>query len=118
VAVRLAAEHPPAALILRSPFSSMAAVGQVHYPILPVRWLLRDRFDAITRIRQVSSPLLVIAGSEDSIVPVEQSRELYAAAVSTPKKLVIIDGADHNDSELLAGDEMFRAIAEFLSGVR
>ena len=44
VAVDLAAEHPPAALVLRSPFTSMGDLGQHHYPFLPVRLLLRDRF--------------------------------------------------------------------------
>ena len=49
VAVRLAVEHPPAAMILRSPFTSLVDVGRLHYPILPVRWLLRDRFSPSTR---------------------------------------------------------------------
>jgi fermentation-respiration switch protein FrsA (DUF1100 family) len=47
VAVDLAVEHPPAALVLRSPFTSMADVGHHHYPFLPVRLILRDRFAAI-----------------------------------------------------------------------
>jgi fermentation-respiration switch protein FrsA (DUF1100 family) len=63
VAVRLALEFPPAALILRSPFSSMTAIGGHHYPFLPVRWLLRDRYPSISRISRISSPLLVIAGA-------------------------------------------------------
>ena len=113
VATGLAAEHPPAALILRSPFASMAEVGQFHYPLLPVRRLLRDRYAAIDRIQQVRSPLLVIAGSRDTIVPLEQSRRLYDAAPS-PKTLVIVEGADHNDLELLAGEQMIRAIVGFV----
>lgn len=116
VATRLAAEHPPAGLILRSPFTSITAVGQIHYPILPVRWLLRDRFDAVSHVPQVRSPLLVIAGSRDRIVPMELSRRLYEAA-SPPKTLVVIEGADHNDSALNDGEEMFRAIVDFLSGL-
>ena len=116
VATRLAAEHPPAALILRSPFVSMIDLGQLHYPILPVRWLLRDRFAAIDSIQQVHSPVLVIAGSRDSIVPLEQSRRLYEAARS-PKTLVVVDGADHNDPALLEGAEMLGAIRAFLGKV-
>jgi fermentation-respiration switch protein FrsA (DUF1100 family) len=113
VAVDLAVEYPPAALVLRSPFTSMADVGQHHYPFLPVRLLLRDRFDAIDRIRQVRVPLLVIAGGRDRIVPVEQSRRLYDAAVGA-KALLVVPGADHNDDELLAGDAMIGAIVRFL----
>src|SRR5262245_48770130 len=44
VAVTLATEHVPAALVLRSPFASLAEVGRHHFPFLPVAWLLRDRF--------------------------------------------------------------------------
>jgi hypothetical protein len=116
VAARLAAEHPPAALVLRSPFASLAEVGQFHYPILPVRWLLRDRFATIEHIRQVRSPLLVIAGARDTIVPVEQSRRLYEAAPST-KRLLVIEGADHNDHELNAGEAVMRAVGQFLEGL-
>jgi fermentation-respiration switch protein FrsA (DUF1100 family) len=115
VAVDLAAQFPPAALILRSPFTSMAAIGQHHYPFLPVRWLLRDRFDAIGRIQRIRAPILVIAGDRDAIVPLEQSRRLYEAAVG-PKRLRVIEGADHNDDALLAGSEMVEEVLEFLAG--
>jgi uncharacterized protein len=117
VAVGLAAEHPPAALVLRSPFTSMADVGAVHYPILPVRLMLRDRYDSIGRIGRVAAPLLVIAGSRDSIVPLAQSRRLYEAAAE-PKTLTVIDGADHNDAALLIGSAMMQSIATFLDGVK
>jgi len=113
VATRLAAEHRPAALVLRSPFASMADVGQFHYPILPVRWLLRDRFDSIDRIATIGCPLLVIAGDRDSVVPYAHSQRLFDAAAQ-PKSFVTIPGADHNDEALLAGDHMMGAIVEFL----
>ena len=113
VAVGLAVEHPPAALILRSPFTSMGDVGHHHYPLLPVRLLLRDRFPSIDRIRRIHSPLLVIAGDSDRIVPTQQSRRLYEAA-SDPKTLIVVPGADHNDDELLVGNEVMLAIIRFL----
>ena len=113
VAAELAVAHPPAALILRSPFTSMADVGQVHYPFLPVKWLLRDRFATVDRIGAVRVPLLVIAGDRDRIVPVDQSRRLYEMA-NHPKSLLIIAGADHNDDTLLTGRAMIDGIVEFL----
>jgi uncharacterized protein len=113
VAIDLASEHPPAALVLRSPFTSMSDVGQYHYPFLPVRLLLRDRFAAIDQIRRIQVPLLVIAGGHDTIVPIESSRRLYDAAVA-PKTILVLPDADHNDAELLAGEEMIRAIVRFL----
>ena len=114
VAVTLATEHPPAALILRSPYTSMADVGQHHYPWLPVRLLLRDRYDSLARIPRVQTRLLIIAGERDSVVPAEFSQRLYDAA-SQPKTFVAIPGADHNDDELLDGKMVIDAIAKFVS---
>jgi len=114
VAVRLASEHPPAALILRSPFTSMADVGQYHYPWLPVRLLLRDRYDSLTQMSRIQTRLLIIAGERDALVPAEFSRRLYEAAPQ-PKTFVSIPGADHNDDELLDGEIVIEAIANFLA---
>jgi fermentation-respiration switch protein FrsA (DUF1100 family) len=113
VATQLAADYPPAALILRSPFTSMIDIGRHHYAFLPVRWLLRDRYAAIERIAQVNAPVLVIAGDSDRIVPIAYSRQLYNAA-KHPKSLLVVSGADHNDDSLLSGREMIAEILRFL----
>jgi uncharacterized protein len=113
VATGLAVEHPPAALILRSPFTSMVDVGQFHYPVLPVRWLLRDRFASIDAIGRVAVPVLIVAGEHDSIVPLEQSRRLFDKAAG-PKEMVVIEGADHNDDALLAGEQLIGTVVGFL----
>jgi uncharacterized protein len=109
VAVDLAARHPPAALVLRSPFTSLADVGRLHYPYLPVGALLKDRYDAKARIRDVRCPVVVVAGGADDIVPPAQSRALYDAAAE-PKRYVEVPGAGHNDFALLAGDRLVREI--------
>ena len=114
VAIRLAAEHPPAALVLRSPFPSLAEVGRKHYPFLPVRLLLRDRFSCADRIARVSCPVLVVAGEKDAIIPIEHSRALFEAARG-PKRLVVIPGAGHNDYELAAGDRLTSEVLRFLT---
>ena len=114
VAVSLAAEAPPAALVLRSPFTSLADMGRLHYPWLPlVDRLLRDHFASIDRIVQVRCPVLVIAGDRDTTVPAEHSRRLYAAAPE-PKRFVLIPGADHNDLELLAGQALLDEVMRLL----
>lgn len=113
VALALAGERPPAALVLRSPFTSLADIASVHYPFLPASLLLRDRYPNLESMESLDSPLLVIAGSEDRIVPLQQSRALYDAAPE-PKSLVVIEGARHNDFALLAGEELIDAIVGFL----
>ena len=113
VAISLALDRAPAALVLRSPFTSMADVGRFHYPVLPVRWLLRDRYASIDVIGRLRSPLLVIAGDRDSVVPLEQSQRLFAAATGQ-KEMVVIPGADHNDRVLLDGEQMVASTLDFL----
>jgi uncharacterized protein len=116
VALRLATERPPAALVLRSPFASLAEVGQLHYPLVPVSLLLRDRYDSAALAGRLAAPLLVVAGGRDRIVPASHSRRLFAAAPQ-PKRLVVVDGADHNDHDLLAGPRLLAEVRGFLAGV-
>jgi fermentation-respiration switch protein FrsA (DUF1100 family) len=116
VAVVLAARHPPAALILRSPFTSLADVGRIHYPILPVRWLLKDRFAAIDTIAGVRSPVLVIAGDRDSIIPLELSQRLFDR-VTARKEMVVVRWADHNDQALFDGEQMIQSTVGFLERI-
>ncbi len=114
VAVGLAVERPPAALVLRSPFTSLPDVAAVHYPWLPVRRLLMDRYPSIDRIGSVHVPVIVIAGDRDDIVPESLSRRLYEAA-NEPKRFVLVPGAGHNDRALLDGRQMIDEIDGFLS---
>jgi fermentation-respiration switch protein FrsA (DUF1100 family) len=113
VAVALAVERPPAALVLRSPFTSLADVGRRHYPFLPSGLLRRDRFDALAQLRRLGGPVLVIAGERDRLVPPAQSRRLYEAAPGA-KRFVLLPGADHNDVELLAGRQLIEEVTQFL----
>ena len=114
VAVRLAVDRQPRAMILRSPFASLADVARHHYPFLPVRWLLRERHETAVLIRRVTCPTLVITGDADSIVPVAQTRQVYEAAPG-PKRLLTIEGADHNDIDMLAGGRLIEAVLGFLA---
>ena len=113
VALRLAVEHRPAGLILKSPFTSLADIGRYHYPVAPVHLLLRDRFASIENAPRIQCPVLVIAGTRDTVVPIDFTRHLYAAIVA-PKTLVELPVADHNDYELLAGDEVIQSILTFV----
>ena len=114
VAIELAAAEPPAALVLRSPFTSLVDVGRVHYPWLPVSAMLKDRYPSLERIGSVTAPTLVIAGEADSIVPFDQSREIFEAA-GNPTRLVSLPGADHNDAALTHGDSLIHEVVQFLA---
>ena len=114
VAVELATDVAPDVLILRSPFTSLADVAGVHYPYLPVGALLRDDYPSLDRIGSIATPLLVIAGSADSIVPFEQSRRLYDMAAE-PKQMIVVQGADHNDQTLFVGEQLIEAVTTFIA---
>jgi fermentation-respiration switch protein FrsA (DUF1100 family) len=117
VAIAAAQEHPPSALILRSPFTSLPDVARAHYPYLPTGLALRDRYPSIDTIRTLDVPLLVIAGSQDTIIPFSQSRELYEASPG-PKRFVTIEGADHNDPALTHGPRLIDETTGFLEDTR
>jgi len=114
VAVQLAVQQPPMALVLRSPFVSLAEVGRIHYPFLPVGLLLRDRYASIEQVAELRCPVLVVAGAGDEIVPWQQSRRL-AAEIPEAKRFVLIPGADHNSLELLAGQRMIDEVVRFVA---
>ena len=97
VAVRLASERAIGAVILEAPFTSAAEVGQRAYPFLPVRRLIRDRFDSLPLIHAIGAPLLIVHGERDRVVPADQGRRLLPAA-SEPKEGVFLPEAGHNDT--------------------
>jgi len=96
VAVELALQHPPQALILEAPYDTLAAVGRHHFPFLPVQWLLRDRFDSASKIAEIRSPLLVLHGERDTVVPLARGRALFDRA-NQPKRLRQVAKTGHND---------------------
>jgi len=116
VVTRLATERPPAGIVLRSPFVDLASVGQVHYPFLPVRTLLKDRYPLAEQLAGVRAPVTVVYGSADSVVPPQQSRAV-AEAAPTLHRAVVVAGADHNDRALLDGPELVDAVADLAERV-
>ncbi|HAT35158.1 MAG TPA: hypothetical protein DCS82_05540 [Rhodospirillaceae bacterium] len=85
-----------ACLLLEAAFDSMSAVAQHHYPYLPARWLIRDRYDSASSISQLQIPILMIHGRRDRIVPLKFAEALAAAAPEKPQ-LLVVDGAGHNN---------------------
>lgn len=99
VMARLQDSHPPAGVLLRSPFTDFAAVGSQHYPFLPVNVLLRDRFPIVDYLRDSAVPTTVIYGTVDQIVPPELSVEVAAKARNLHEELEL-DGVGHNDAQM------------------
>lgn len=96
VAVQLAAERTPGALVLEAPFSSLVDAGAAHYPVFPVRWVVRDRFDSAAKIAAVRAPVLVMHGERDRVVPPALGRRLLDTA-REPKQGLFVPAAGHND---------------------
>ncbi len=113
VVTELATEHPPAGLVLRSPFVDLASVAAVHYPVLPARALLRDRFPVAEGLARVDAPTTVVYGSADTIVPPEQSR-VVAQAAPRLHELVAVASAGHNDAALLDGELLIAAVGDLV----
>jgi fermentation-respiration switch protein FrsA (DUF1100 family) len=109
VAVDLAARRPHRALVLARTFTSMPEVGQGLYPWLPVRWLMRNRFDNLAKIGKCHRPVVIASGRVDDLVPFDQGRRLFAAA-NEPKLFYPLEGG-HN--EPLPG-QFFRDVRQFL----
>lgn len=128
VATRLAWElsragTPPGGLILKSTFDSLVETARHLYPWLPVRWALVDRFPSVDRIPEVTSPLLVIHGRRDRIVPFERALILFAAAPEAsisgvPKKFAELPAANHNDILSVERPAYANHVQEFLDLVR
>jgi fermentation-respiration switch protein FrsA (DUF1100 family) len=108
VAVQVAAQRPVAGVVLDAPYTSVADVGAMAYPFLPVWLLLRDRYDSLAVIQKLSAPLLIVHGERDTIVPVEMGRRLHAAAVG-PKQIMTFPLAGHADHYLYGSYEAINA---------
>lgn len=115
IAVQLATEFPIDALILEAPFTSMVDVACARYPYMPVRWLLRDRYDNRAKIGAVNAPVLIYGGDADGVIPPRHFARLFAA-VRSPRRLVIVEGADHVDVWTRGGSAHVLAFLDGLGG--
>jgi pimeloyl-ACP methyl ester carboxylesterase len=111
VAVQLAAARPVDGVILVAPYDSMVEVGRYHYPFLPVRWLLKHRFESLNYAPNIAAPLLCLVAQNDEVIPVVHSKRLYDAWKGA-KRWVELLGAGHNSTD--DAPEFWRAIRGFL----
>jgi pimeloyl-ACP methyl ester carboxylesterase len=104
-----------AGLMLITPWDRLQHVAAFHYPWLPVRWLLRDRYDSVAHLAAFGRPVLVVVAEQDDIVPAHFGQALHEA-LPAPKRLLRLPGAGHNDWSGRVDDVWWQQAIEFLLG--
>ena len=94
VATELASQNNFAGIILESPFTSIADAAKIYYPYLPINLLLRDKYDSENKIKNIKTPILIMHGKMDNIVPQKMGLELFKKA-NNPKFGYFPDEDDH-----------------------
>ena len=112
VAVELASKVRAAGLIVEGAYKSIPAVGQEHYPYVPVKLIARNRFASIDRIAQVRMPKLFIHAVDDEMIPVAHGRALFQKAL-TPKMFLEVHGG-HDSTLLRDGPTFMSGVATFV----
>lgn len=111
VAVNLSSRVDEAAVILEGAPASIVAIGQQRYPYFPIRLLIRNPFESISRIDKIGSPVLFLHSPEDAVIPIAEGRRLFDAAPQ-PKQFVEVSGGHVYASE--KDPHFFPAIRHFL----
>jgi pimeloyl-ACP methyl ester carboxylesterase len=112
VAVHVAAHRPVRGVILATPFDSLLNVARRHYPVLPVRLLLKHPFDSAALAPNISIPALILIARQDTIIPQQHAIRL-SEVWGGPVESIIIDGVGHNDIQM--APRYWKAINAFLS---
>ena len=94
VAVEIGKKNNYNSIILESPFTSIENSAKIYYPYLPVSLLLKDRYDSISKIKMVNSPILIMHGEKDDVVPFNMGKELFEKA-NNPKQFYFTPDDDH-----------------------
>jgi uncharacterized protein len=113
VATHLASVRNVERLVLVSPAASFTALAQEFYPLFPTSWLLKDRYDSLSRAGRISAPVLVLVAEHDRIIPPEHSQKVAAAIDQSLVRTRIIANTDHNS--IGASQDYAPALRTFLT---
>ena len=94
IAVEMAKKNDFNSIILESPFTSIENSAKIYYPYLPVKYLLKDRYDTVSKIKMVESPIMIMHGEKDDVVPFSMGKELFEKA-NSPKQSYFTPDDDH-----------------------
>jgi pimeloyl-ACP methyl ester carboxylesterase len=111
VAAEMALRGHGARLVLIAPYTSIAELGRRLLPLLPVDWLVRDRFETARKAKQLDLPALIVHGSDDEVIPSEMGRRL--SELLPRAELLLVPGGKHNDLFSLHGERVVEKIARF-----
>jgi fermentation-respiration switch protein FrsA (DUF1100 family) len=114
VAVDLASKVPVGGVIVEEAFTSIGDVGQKMFPFLPVRWLVRNKYDTAGKIGRINAPLLILHSRDDEYFSLRHAERLLTAAAE-PKQLVVLHGG-HNDAFLVSEQIYREALKQFFAG--
>lgn len=109
VAVQMASEQQFRAMILEAPYTSITNTGYERYPLFPIKWLLKDHFDSIGKIKNVRTPVMIFHGYRDIVMPIHHGRRMLDAA-NEPKEARFFDHVGHTDFDL---EEITQIAVEF-----
>jgi fermentation-respiration switch protein FrsA (DUF1100 family) len=113
VAAEMANRFDSQGLILEAPFVSIQEMARVVFPFLPIGPLLQTQYDVREKIQKIKTPLLVLHGDRDEVIPFTQGKMVFDAAPE-PKKFFTIGGARHNDTYLVGGESYFQQLQSFI----
>lgn len=115
VAIELAGRVEAAGLIGESTFTSTVEMGKLIYPFLPIRLMVRNRYDSLSKVGNLKLPALFIHSPDDELVPFDHGRRLYLAAAA-PKEFLSLRGG-HGDGFLVTGPAYPEGIDSFLRNI-
>ena len=112
VALYVAAHRPIDKLLLVTPYDSIESIAQEKYPFIPVSWLLKDPYPAVSYAPNISVPTLIVAADNDRIISFSHTQKLIDAFVKTDPSVVMIEKSGHND--IIYHRSYFYAVQQFM----
>lgn len=118
VAVEMAAEMgtvaPPAGVVLEVPYTSIPEVGAYRYPFVPIFWMLWDRYESVTKMKNIHAPVLILQAGQDKVIPPIFAKKLFEAA-QPPKSILTNIKAGH--MEIYSSPDIVKGIFAFMNGL-
>lgn len=112
-ACELASKFPCAGLILQSPFTKVKDMADRLIPPLPLRWVVRTRFDNLEKIQKITVPKLIVHSRNDEVIPFWMGEKLFQASAE-PKQFQAFTRAGHNDLISMERPALLKLFGEFL----